>query len=111
MRVFEGMRVRLRLFICVVSLLDLLLLGNSGSFLPLLARKLSCFDHAFLLGSFFEVCLFLRFELLLAEFLLSCRGSFGSELLKFLLLLGELHMCLLLLDQGLHLGWLKPANI
>jgi hypothetical protein len=103
--------VRLRLDTRLLMLAQFLSLGFACGLLPLLLRILLRLEESILIGGLFELALFQGVLPLLLQLLLSGRGSFGAEVLKFLFLFCKHHLSSLVFEKGLHLCGLQAADV
>ena len=111
MCIFIGVWVGLSFDSSFLLCLKLLLLSSACRFLSLLFGKLFCLEKSLLFLCLFQNSLPLRIKLLLLEFLLSCSGRFGAEILHFLLLVCHFHLSFLFFDDSLHLSLLHQSHL
>ena len=103
MSVFVGVRIGFWLFTGLFLLLLLLLLSLASGFLSLFPGILLRFEKALLFLRLLQLHFFLGVQLLLFKFLLCSSGRFCSEVLHFLLFLGQFNLSFLLFNHCVHL--------
>lgn len=103
MSVFIGVGIGFWPFTGLLFLLLLLLLSFARSFLSLLPGILLRLQKALLFLRLLQLHFFLGVQLLLFKFLLCSSGRFCSEVLHFLLFLGQFNLSFLLFNHCVHL--------